>query len=319
LTASTFTFARSFSIKICSFLPSGTEMVYALGRAQDLVGVSHECDFPSEARQKPILVRSAVDMSAMPSADIDRTVSSYLKEGKPLYVVDQEKLRQLGPEVILTQSLCKVCAPSGPEAAQALAVVPENTRVLYLTPHTLEDVFENIRQVGEAIGALDEAKKVIYNLRNRATSVQCKTFIAKKKPKVLFLEWIDPLFNAGHWIPDMVEVAGGIVDGIAASGKDSVRIDWDQVVEFNPDVIIGSPCGSHLDRAMKDTSLLKKFPGRSKIKAFKNKRVYAVDADAYFARPGPRVVDGIELLAHLLHPDQVEWKGPADAFQKVAF
>lgn len=304
-------------MRICSLLPGGTEIVCALGLGDRLVGVSHECDYPPAVKAKPVVVRSAVDAAKLPGPEIDRAVSEKLKRGESLYAVDEAKLRELDPDLILTQELCRVCAPSGPEARKAVAAVSEKTRVLTLTPHTLEDIFDNIRSVGEAAGVLEAAKKLIYDLRSRAVLVQCKAFAVKKKPKVFMLEWLDPPYTAGHWVPEMVEIAGGIPD-MSCEGGDSVRVTWDQVAAFAPDVLICSPCGYHTERALREAAeVLKRCPARDRIPAFQTGRVYAVDADSYITRPGPRVVDGIELLAHILNPDAVGWLGPAGAFEKV--
>lgn len=304
-------------MKICSFLPSGTEIVCALGLADSLVGVSHECDYPPEVKGKPVVVESAVDTRRMTSAEIDRCVAESLKKGESLYRVDKERLKQLDPDVIITQALCEVCAPSGNEAKQALAVVSEKTKVLYLTPHSLEDIFENIRSVGEATGTLEKAKKLIYNLRLRATNVQCETFSIRNKPRAFVLEWLDPPYNAGHWVPELVSVAGGVPD-LSSEGKDSTRTSWEKIAEFNPDILICSPCGYHLDRVLREIPLLKKCPCPEYINAFKTGQIYAVDADAYFARPGPRVIDGIELLSHIFHPHRCSWYGPSEAFRRVS-
>lgn len=291
-------------------------MVYALGRADDLVGVSQECNFPPEVKKKPVVVRGAVDYSGLSASAIDAAVSRLVKEGKSPYTIDQEKLRELAPDIILTQALCRVCAPSQAEAAQAQAIVPEGTRVLYLSPRTIDDVFEDIRRVGEAIDALEEAKRLIYDIRQRATQVQCLTYLRKRKPRVMVLEWLDPLYSAGHWIPEMIEVAGGIPVGAAGIGKESERIDWKDVAEAGPDVLILASCGFRLDQVMKDAAVLKNCP--PDVPAFKNRQIFAVDADSYITRPGPRVVDGIELLANILNPDLELWQGADTAFRQVS-
>jgi iron complex transport system substrate-binding protein len=303
-------------MKICSFLPGGTEMVYALGLADSLVGVSRECDFPPEVKAKPVVVRSVVDGSGLSSGEIHARVMEKLKAGGDLYVVDRERLQTLRPDLVISQELCRVCAPSEPEAKDALAVLPEGSRVLYLSPRTLEDIFENIRSVGEATGALERAQEVVYDLRLRAVTVQTQTFRRKRKPRVFVLEWLDPLFAAGHWVPEMVDLAGGLCDRTLEASR-SEATDWDRIAAFNPDVLVVAPCGFHLDRAVEAAGSLR-CPQADRINAFREGRVYAVDGDSYFTRPGPRVVDGIELLAHILDPDAVPWKGPADAFRRVS-
>lgn len=303
-------------MKICSFLPGGTEMVCALGLKDALVGVSHECDYPPEVKTKPVVVRSAVDSSRMSSAELDRFVSEKLRKGESLYEVDQQKLKDLNPDLVITQELCRVCAPAAPEAQKALATVRNGTRVLYLTPRSLEDIFENIRSVGEAVDRLEEAKQLVYDLRLHAVTVQVKTF-RQRKPRVFILEWLDPPFNAGHWIPEMVEISGGIPEA-SSLGKDSRRVSWEEIAEFNPDVLICAPCGHHLEGALREAELLKKCPFPDRINAFRDGRVYAVDADAYLVRPGPRIVSGIELLAHILHPESCGWNGPKGAFHRIS-
>lgn len=303
-------------MRICSFLPSGTEMVCALGLEKDLVGVSHECDYPATVKGKPVVVTSAADTSGMSSREADAWVSERMKKGESLYRVDEKRLADLKPDLIITQDLCQVCAPSGNEAKKALAVVPASTKVIYLSPRTLEDIFANIRSVGEATGTLERAKEIIYGLRLRAVGVQSTVFTMKNKPKVFVLEWVDPPFTGGHWVPEMVSIAGGVPEA-SCEGKDSVRMSWDDVAKFNPDVVICAPCGFDLPRALKEAERLKDCPAAERINAFRTGQVYAVDANAYVARPGPRVVDGIELFAHILHPEKWPWRGPKDAFRRV--
>ncbi len=301
-----------FPQRIVSFLPSATEMIYSLGAGDRLVGVTHECDFPPEARTKPIVVRAALPLETMTSSEIDAAVSGQLAAGSSLYTVDENLLRELQPDLIITQELCQVCAPSGNDIAQALEQLADPPRVLALTPHSLDDVLQNLRDVGDAIGCGTEAGALIATAQQRLESTRQRT-AALGRPPVFCMEWIDPIYCCGHWVPEMVEIAGG-VDVLARKGTDSVRISWEEVVAAKPEVLVVMPCGFSLADAVKQAANLPALPGWNELPAVRAERVFVVDANAYFARPGPRLVHGAELLAHLFHPAEFEQRGPADAF-----
>jgi iron complex transport system substrate-binding protein len=284
--------------RIVSFLPAGTEMVYALGAGGELVGRSHECDYPESVVDLPVVSRPALDLdNASPDA-IDRAVAERMDSGDTLYRIDEVLLRDLRPEVILTQNLCRVCAPSGDELTRAVRKFDLLPEILFLTPRTVADIEGNILAVGEAIGRGREAANLVYSNRERLAKLR-KTIAGAPTRRVVFLEWTDPLFCGGHWVPEMITLAGG-EDPLGRAGEDSVRMDWDDVSSAKPEMIIVSPCGYRLERSVE---LARKMPRVSGAK------IYAVDANAYFARPGPRVIDGVELLAHLFHPDLVAWNG----------
>ncbi len=299
--------------RIVSFLPSATEMICALGLTDRLAGVTHECDFPPEVRDKPIVVHSALAIDAMSQSEVDAAIAERLRQGLSLYQVDERVLRRIAPDLIVTQDLCQVCAPSGNEVAQVLASLPTEPKILWLTPKSLEQIFENLRELGAATDRRQQAEEIIADARARLERIAARTARLPVRPRVFCMEWIDPVYCSGHWVPEMVEIAGGI-DELGREGADSVRIPWREVLHWAPEVLIVMPCGCELAKAAEQARQLFGYPGAFELPAVRDGRVYAVDANSYFARPGPRVVEGTELLAHLLHPEVFAWSGPADAF-----
>jgi iron complex transport system substrate-binding protein len=303
--------------RIVSFLPSATEMACALGLADQLVGVTHECDYPPEVVGKPVVVRAALPVERMSQAEIDRAVAERMHAGRSLYEVDEELLRALAPDLILTQDLCQVCAPSGNEVAQALRLLPKRPQVLWLTPKSLAGIFDNIRALGSATGRAKEAAALIAGGQARLDALAARTRALSHRPRVFCMEWLDPVYCGGHWMAELVRLAGG-VDELARDGADSVRIPWDDVLRWAPEVLVITPCGFNLDKVVEQAPQLFNYPGWADLPAVRKGRVYAVDANSYFARPGPRVVEGTELLAHLIHPDLFPWAGPAKAYRQLA-
>jgi len=303
-------------MRIVSFLPSATEMVCALGLGDHLVGITHECDYPPEVQSRPVVVHSAVETKGVSSQQIDEAVSQRLRSGESLYVVDETLLRKLSPELILTQDLCQVCAPSGHEIERVLKFLPQPPRILWLTPTCLQDIFENIRQVGEATGRSAEATALLRQLQGRVQAVADRARRLPSRPRVFCMEWLAPPYSAGHWMPELVELAGG-VDGLASKGKDSARLAWERILDYAPEILILSPCGFHLNEVLRQAPLLTRYPEWERLPAVKAGRVYAVDANSYFARPGPRIVEGLELLAALLHPEEFHWSGPPEAYRAL--
>jgi iron complex transport system substrate-binding protein len=293
--------------RIVSFLPAGTEIVHALGAGSDLLGRSHECDYPAEVTSLPVVSRPALRLEGMRPEEVDRAVAERLRSGESLYEVDEVLLRELSPDVILTQDLCQVCAPSGNELSRALRELPGEPRVLRLTPQHLEQIYENILEVGEAIGRRIAAETLVA--RNRAQVARVRDAVAGARVRrIAFLEWIDPLFSGGHWVPEMIALAGGR-DPLGRPGADSERVLWERVLELEPEIVVVAPCGYRLARAVE---LARGLPSIS------NATVYAVDANAYFARPGPRVAEGVELLAHLFHPERFPWPHPSRPWAEVS-
>jgi iron complex transport system substrate-binding protein len=302
--------------QIVSFLPSATEMICALGLADRLAGVTHECDFPPVVRDKPVVVRSAIPTEGMSQSEVDAAVTERLRQGLSLYQVDEELLQGIAPDLIVTQDLCQVCAPSGNEVAQVLNSLRTSPQILWLTPKSLEQIFENLQELGAATGRLQQAEEIIADGRARLGRLAAQASRLTARPRVFCMEWIDPVYCSGHWVPEMVRIAGG-VDKLGREGADSVRISWNDVVQWAPEVLVVMPCGCGLAKAAEQARQLFCYPGWSELPAVREGRVYAADANSYFARPGPRVVEGTELLAHLLHPTVFEWKGPSDAFCRL--
>ena len=302
--------------QIVSFLPSATEMACALGLGNQLVGITHECDYPPEIRGKPIVVRKALPIEDMTQLEIDQAVSDRMREGRSLYEIDEVLLQHLAPDLILTQDLCQICAPSGNEVSQALDLLAKKPRILWLTPNSLDQIADNARQLGKATGHEREAEELIAVGKSRLEHLANKTRYLSHRPRVFCMEWLDPVYGSGHWVPEMVRIAGGL-DQLSREGCDSVRVSWNAVLEWNPEVLVITPCGYDLPRVIEESRRLPKYPGWSKLPAVSNGRVFAVDANSYFARPGPRVVDGTELLAHLIHPDLFSWDGPAMAYARL--
>ena len=292
--------------RIVSFLPAGTEMVHALGAGDELVGRSHECDYPSSVTSLPVVSRPSLILDDASPEAIDRAVADQMKSGDTLYTIDEVLLRDLRPDVILTQNLCRVCAPSGDELTRAVRKFDLQPEVLFLTPRNVAEIIENIVTVGRAIGRPDEAEALVREHGERLATVRAAVANAPTR-RVVFLEWTEPLFCGGHWVPEMISLAGG-QDPLGRPGEDSVRMDWDDVASAEPEMIIVSPCGYRLARA---SELARKMPQVS------DAAVYAVDANAYFARPGPRVVEGVELLAHLFHPDLVPWSRTERPWERI--
>lgn len=291
-------------------------MACALGLSDQLIGITHECDYPPEIQGRPVVVRNALPIEKMNQSEIDEAVAQRMRDGRSLYEVDERLLQELAPDLILTQDLCHVCAPSGNEVSQALSLLPKQPEILWLTPNSLEQIFANLRDLGEATGRAKKAEELITAAQARLEKIAGVTRNLPSRPRVFCMEWLDPVYCSGHWVPEMVRIAGG-VDELAREGGDSVRISWDKVLEWRPEILIITPCGFNLEQVIEQSPQLFAYPRWSSLPAVLDGRVYAVDANSYFARPGPRVVDGTELLAHLIHPDLFSWNGSSDAYQRL--
>ena len=292
--------------RIVSFLPAGTEIAWAIGAGPELVGRSHECDYPAEVARLPVVSRPALDLENLSGAEMDRAVAERLAGGESLYQVDERLLQSLGPDVILTQDLCQVCAPSGNELSRALRDLAGDPTVVWLSPRSLSDIELNIREVGDAVGRRPAADRLVAANRERIDRIQ-RSLAGCAIRRVAFLEWVDPPYAAGHWVPEMIALAGGH-DPMGRAGADSVRVALDDVIRHEPEIVIVAPCGYRLEPAVGIARTLSAISGS---------RIIAVDANAYFARPGPRAAEAIELLAHLFHPDRVPWTGPGRPWEEI--
>jgi iron complex transport system substrate-binding protein len=302
-------------MRICSLLPSSTEILFALGLGDSVVGVTHECDFPPEAAKKPALIRPRVDPQAQP-AEIDRQVTELLARGESIYSVDADLLSSLAPDLIVTQDLCHVCAASPDDLAAALARFDKRPKVLTLTPHLLADVWNDIRRVGEATQRRREAQGLAITLEQKVAAIEVKAARATSRPRVLCLEWLDPFYLGGHWVPEMVAKAGG-EDVLGRAGEPSFRVTPDEVLRSNAEVIVVMPCGYNAARTASEFDFAKLPESWRDFPAIRQCRIFAVDANSYFSRPGPRLADGVALLAHLFHPDLFPGGAPPDSFRPL--
>jgi iron complex transport system substrate-binding protein len=289
-------------MRIVSLLPSATEIVYALGLGDDLVGVTYECDYPPEATSKPVVVKSALPQGRpLSSREIDEEVRDRMDLQEPIYVLEKELIQQLQPDVILTQDLCRVCAvPSGQvqEALEEIGV--RNAKVLSLDPHTFDEVLAGIRAVGTTLGRAERADEIVGALRARVEAVRAKA-VRLPSIRVLCQEWLDPPFAAGHWIPDMVETVGG-VNLLTEKEHPSRVVTWREIRDANPEVVVFMPCGYYLEEAEGEAAQLYRNAEFVETPAAREGTVFAVDATSFFSRPGPRIVDGLEILAWAVHP-----------------
>jgi iron complex transport system substrate-binding protein len=299
-------------MRIASLLPSATEILYALGLGDSVVGTTHECDFPPEASKKPALIRPRVDPAA-PPAELDRHVRELMSRGESLYSVDDALLRSLAPDLIITQDLCHVCAASPDDLATGLARMPNPPHVLSLHPQTLAGVWDGIREIGKATRRLAEADRLATALAQRVAKIEALASATSAKPRIACLEWLDPIYVGGHWVPEMVACAGGI-DLFGEPGKPSFRISPEQVAEARPEVIVIMQCGYGVARNREEYRRAKFPAGWKDIPAVRSGRVFAVDANSYFSRSGPRVADGVAILAHLFHPERALSEIPVEAF-----
>jgi iron complex transport system substrate-binding protein len=309
-------------LRIVSLLPSATEIVFALGLGDALVGVTHECDYPPAARSRPVVTHSLLDHTGATSEDIDHAVTQQLQDRLSLYELDRELLAQIMPDLILTQALCEVCAVAYGDVERAVRDISVDqgtlaARVLSLEPRGLQDILATIEQVGVATGAGPRATALVSELRARIERVRSRAALAERRPRVACLEWLNPTFGPGHWLPELVELAGGR-PGLGVGQSDSRRIAWDDVIAFAPEVIVVTPCGFDLARTVDEAQRV--LPGRTgweALPAVRQGRVYAVDGNAYFSRPGPRIADSLELLAELIHPELCAGWGPRGAWQSL--
>jgi iron complex transport system substrate-binding protein len=285
-------------MRICSLLPSATEILFALGVGDQVVGVSHECDFPPEAQLRPVLIKSRVS-NALSPAEIDRQVREFLARGESLYSVDFELLRSLDPDLIVTQDLCHVCAATPDDLGSALARLARQPRIVTLNPHSLADVCSDFCAIAEATGRAQEASALVDQFQGTVAEVE-RSVAGLGRRRVLCLEWLDPPYVAGHWIPEMVERAGG-EDVLGRAGELSFRVDWETILNAKPEVIVVMPCGYSLAQAEAEFRRLPLPKEWANLPAVRAGKVFVVEASGYFSRPGPRLAAGLRILAQAIH------------------
>ncbi|MGI9036274.1 MAG: cobalamin-binding protein [Pyrinomonadaceae bacterium] len=289
-------------LRIISLLPSATEIVCAIGLEKNLVGITHECDFPASVANLPRLTASRISHEMMTSAEIDHAVRSNLDGHGSIYDLNAELLAELKPDLIVTQELCDVCAVSYKTVEKAAKIYASDATVVSLEPNTIEDIFSNIETVGKLCGVSEKAGEVVANLRNRLDALREKTAAAENRPKVFMLEWLEPPFAPGHWTPEQTAAAGGNCL-LGKAGESSVTTTYEKIAETAPDILVLIPCGYYT------ADILRQLPNTifpesiAEIPAVKNNKIWALDATSYFSRPAPRIVDGAEILAQIVHPE----------------
>jgi iron complex transport system substrate-binding protein len=295
--------------RIISFLPSATEILYEIGVGSQIVGVTHECNYPEDAKSKPRVINSSFDASTMSSREIDDKIVELFSNGKDIYVINDKILKELKPDLIVAQGICEVCSPFTKEIKRAISILGYEPEVLIMDPHSLSDIFDNIYEIAENVGKTKEGQNLVNSLKGKINEIKkingLKNNKKNKIPTILCLEWIDPFFTAGHWIPEMVEIAGGI-NGLSKSKEQSKRTSLAEIIKFDPDKIILMPCGFNIDRTIKEykNTNLNKNREWNNLRAIKNNEIYTVDAGSYFSKPGPRTITGIEILAKIIFPNE---------------
>ena len=304
-------------MRICSLLPSATEIVYALGLEDQLVAVTHECDYPPEASAQPIITRSMIDHAGNSGRDIHEHVSESIRVGGSIYELDDDLLKEVNPDLILTQELCKVCAVSYGEVQSATRLLDGERQIVSLEPTTLGGILDTIERVGQIAEVPDRSAAVVAELRRRIEEVASVARTAGSRPRVLALEWLDPPFIGGHWVPEMIGLAGG-EDVLGREATSSARTVWSNIINADPDMIVLMPCGFDLDRTLQEARWARFPDGWQRLAAVRSNSVYAVDGSAYFSRSGPRVVDGLAVLAEIIHPELFPRRSPAEVWVRVA-
>jgi iron complex transport system substrate-binding protein len=297
--------------RIVSFLPSSTEILYEIGAGDLITGVTHECNYPGEAKNKPRVINSSIDAAKLTSREIDDKIVGLMRAGENIYAIDDQKLKESRPDLIIAQGVCEVCAPFAKEIDRANSILGYEPEVLVLHPHDLNDILLSITEIAEKVGRPNEGCKLVASLEERIDNI--RKIVAERRaknsskdnPKIVCIEWIDPFFSAGHWIPQIVDIAGGI-NGLSSTGQQSRRISIEEVIEFNPDKIILMPCGFDVARTLEEAKLLKYNAKWRSLQAVQKDRVYAVNANAYFSKPGPRTITGLEILAQIINPEGFE-------------
>jgi iron complex transport system substrate-binding protein len=301
--------------RIVSFLPSATEILYELDAGDQVLAVTHECNYPTDAKTKPRVIHASFDPEKMSSQEINSKVIELMHTGKDIYILDEQVLKKADPELIIAQGICEVCSPYTREINKALTLLGEKTKILVLDPGNLDDILQDIIKVGNKVGKQEKARDFVEQLQKRIDRIKDTPKISR--PKVVCIEWLDPLFTAGHWVPQMVELAGG-ENGISSTGDKSRRMEIDEIVKFDPEIIVLMPCGFDVKRTILESEKLFENKQWSSLKAVKQGEVYAVNSNEYFSKPGPRTIVGLEILAKIIHPDTFrDISIPKQSIQKI--
>ncbi len=302
--------------RIVSFFPSATELLYELGVGNKVFGVTHECLYPEDAKSKPCIIRSVFDPNSMSSREIDDKIVQLMREGKEIYKLDEEKLKHAKPDLIISQDTCEVCSAYTSHVTKALNVLDDKPEIFPLNPHDVNSILDSIKSVSEKIGVTERGIELIQSLKKRIAVIQSKNF--ENKPRVLALEWLDPFFTSGHWVPDMIEIAGG-KNQISSRGEQSRRMKFEEIEQCDPDLIVLMPCGFDTNRIISEyKKILQKNPEWNDLRAVKKQNVFAVDANSYFSKPSIRTITGIEILAKIIHPDIFGYeKNSEESFKQI--
>ncbi|MFY9300550.1 MAG: cobalamin-binding protein [Candidatus Nitrosotenuis sp.] len=304
--------------RIVSFLPSATELIYELGAGDDLVGVTHECTFPEKAKTKPRVIDSVFDPQKMSSRQIDERVSELAKTGQGSFTVHEDVLRMANPDLIIAQGTCTVCSAHTNEVSVALKILQNRPNVEVLDPHNVDDILASVMTIAKRIDKNKEGKRLVGSLRKRIDFIKSRQ--PRKEPKVLCIEWVEPFFTSGHWVPQMVEIAGG-ANMVSSEGEHSRKMTIDEVESADPDIIVMMPCGFDTKRTISEcTASLASNQRWNGLRAVKIGNVYAVDANSYFSKPSIRTITGIEILAKIIHPGEFsDLAVPDGSYTKIKF
>jgi len=301
--------------RIISFLPSATEIIYLLGSQDLLFGVTNQCNYPSDAKNKPQVIRSVFDSESMTSLQIEEKIQELSRLQNDFFIINYDLLKKIQPDLIISQGLCDVCSPHEKQTYDAIQYLDNKPHSLVLDPHNVDDILQNILDIAKTVGKETDGSQIKVSLTKKIEKIT--TTNKNNRPKVICLEWFDPFYICGHWVPQMVGIAGGI-NGISKIGERSRKIDLNQIAQFDPDILILSPCGFDLHKVLHEYSSLQKNNQWNLLKAVQNDMVFAVDALSYFSRPSPRIIMGIEILAKIINPDSfVDLEVPPNSYSRL--
>jgi iron complex transport system substrate-binding protein len=301
--------------RIISFLPSATEIIYLLGSQDLLFGVTNQCNYPAEAKNKPQVIRSVFDSESMTSLQIEQKIQELSRLQNDFFIINYDLLKKIQPDLIISQGLCDVCSPHEKQTYDAIQFLDNKPHSLVLDPHNVDDIIQNILDIAKTVGKETDGSQIKVSLTKKIEKIT--TTNKNNRPKVICLEWFDPFYICGHWVPQMVGIAGGI-NGISKIGERSRKIDLNQIAQFDPDILILSPCGFDLHKVLQEYGSLQKNNQWNSLRAVQNDMVFAVDALSYFSRPSPRIILGIEILAKIINPDSfVNLEVPPNSYSRL--